>query len=154
MVKRLLSKKNKGDQFIEASICLLATIVVSVCIILCFSIWMTQYSTNDTLNLIQASYMKKMEITGCLTREDETALKKELNDAGIKNVSLTGTTTSQQTYGQKINLVITGEVDMSDGSISSFSHFADTVGFMQKKLKMDNLGKFRYYKNLLGTSKC
>lgn len=106
------------------------------------------------MNLIQTSYMKKMEIAGYLTNEDEVALKKELSDAGIKNVSLTGTTTSQKVYGQPIDLVITGDVNLSDASISSFSHFADTVEFLQKKLKLDNFGKFTYNKRISGTSKC
>jgi hypothetical protein len=154
VVKKILKYKSNGEQFIEASICILATTICSACIILCFSVWMTQYSTNDTLNLIQTSYMKKMEIAGCLTSEDEIALKKELTNAGIKNVSLTGTTTSQTVYGQPIDLVITGDVNLSDASISSFSHFADTVEFLQKKLKIENFGKFTYNKRISGTSKC
>ncbi|GEM_PF-2135431 len=154
VVKKILKYKLNGEQFIEASVCILATVICSACIILCFSVWMTQYSTNDTLNLIQTSYMKKMEIAGYLTNEDEVALKKELSDAGIKNVSLTGTTTSQKVYGQPIDLVITGDVNLSDASISSFSHFADTVEFLQKKLKIDNFGKFTYNKRISGTSKC
>lgn len=154
VVKKILNYKSKGDQFIEASVCILATVICSACIILCFSVWMTQYNTNDTLNLIQTSYMKKMEIEGYLTSEDEATLKKELSDAGIKNVSLSGTTTSQKLYGQPIELVITGDVNLSDASISSFSYFADTVELLQKKLKIDNFGKFTYNKRISGTSKC
>ena len=82
------------------------------------------------------------------------SIKKELTNAGIKNVSLTGTTTSQTVYGQPIDLVITGDVNLSDASISSFSHFADTVEFLQKKLKIENFGKFAYNKRISGTSKC
>ena len=63
-IKKFFKIKSEGDQFVEASICILATLICSVCIMLCFSVWMTQYSANDSLNLIQTSYIKKMETTG------------------------------------------------------------------------------------------
>ena len=66
VVKKILNYKSKGDQFIEASVCILATVICSACIILCFSVWMTQYNTNDTLNLIQTSYMKKWRLKDIL----------------------------------------------------------------------------------------
>lgn len=66
VVKKILKYKSNGEQFIEASICILVTIICSACIILCFSVWMTQYSTNDTLNLIQTSYIKKWRLQDVL----------------------------------------------------------------------------------------
>ena len=88
---------------------------------------MTQYSANDSLNLIQTSYIKKMETTGYLSNEDEVSLKKELDDAGIQNVSLNGTTFTKQAYGEPIELVITGEVNLSNSGVKNFKHFAGTV---------------------------
>ena len=110
---------------------------------------MTQYSANDSLNLIQTSYIKKMETTGYLSNEDEVSLKKELDDAGIQNVSLNGTTFTKQAYGEPIELVITGEVNLSNSGVKNFKHFAGTVEFLQKKLKIERFGKFTTIKRLL-----
>jgi hypothetical protein len=152
-MKKFFKIKSEGDQFVEASICILATLICSVCIMLCFSVWMTQYSTNDSLNLIQTSYVKKMETTGYLSNEDEVSLKKELADAGIQNVSLSGTTFTKQAYGEPIELVIEGEVNLSNSGVKNFKRFAGTVEFLQKKLKIERFGKFTYNKKVAGTSK-
>lgn len=52
-----------------------------------------------------------METEGYLTPEDREALVSELQAEGLYDISLSGTTVSQVSYGDRIYLSITGTYD-------------------------------------------
>lgn len=56
-------------------------------------------------------YLLIMETEGYLNSADQVTLIEELESHGLYNISLTGTTTSQVNYGDRIYLCITGTYD-------------------------------------------
>ena len=67
-------------------------------------------SINDKWSMRQAARetLLIMETEGYLKPEDEQALIHELEGYGLYNISLSGTTTSEVDYGERIYLKITG----------------------------------------------
>ncbi len=55
-------------------------------------------------------YILRMETCGYLTGEDETKLMYELEQLGVKEVNLAGSTVNQVGYGEEIRLQIKGRL--------------------------------------------
>lgn len=155
-LKRLLKKKSQGDQFVEASICLMVLMICFMALVMAYNVWMREYSIIDKVGLIQTSYMKRMEVTGYLSADDVVSLRNELTEAGMKadSVFINGSTNGEAPikYGQPIFLTIKGSVDLSDASCGSNS-IASTVKLIQNKFSLSGFGTFEYEKKVTGTSK-
>ena len=74
---------------------------------------------------IAREYLLLMESTGYLTVQDEQLLTTELKQLGIDNINLTGTTTQPADYGEKIYLVISGSVAVSDIELNNLFDMRD-----------------------------
>jgi hypothetical protein len=61
-----------------------------------------------------------METEGFLNSTLESSLRADLADAGMSNISLSGTTTSEVEYGNVIFLRITGDLDINSYSTTGF----------------------------------
>lgn len=64
---------------------------------------------NEVVGLAR-KYLLKMETTGCLGESDRRSLIRELEELGIEEIVLDGTTLSPTTYGQPVTLKIAGRL--------------------------------------------
>ena len=74
--------------------------------------FMEVFRTREQLNQIARAYMLEMETTGYLKSTGVDALRADLEQEGLKNVNLVGTTTSPAGYGERIELVIEGDLSV------------------------------------------
>ena len=74
--------------------------------------FMEVFRTREQLNQIARAYMLEMETIGCLQSADMDALRGDLEQEGLGNVNLMGTTTSPVGYGEQIELVIEGDLSV------------------------------------------
>ena len=74
--------------------------------------FMEVFRTREQLNQIARAYMLEMETMGYLKSTGVDALRADLEQEGLKNVNLVGTTTSPAGYGERIELVIEGDLSV------------------------------------------
>lgn len=95
-----------GD-FIAATLCMLAMTVLLNGYM--DSVRMIQQKTE--VAQIARKYILQMETTGLLREDARLQLCEELQEIGVNNISLEGTTTWRVTYGDDIVLQIRGELE-------------------------------------------
>ncbi len=104
-MSRLL-KKDKGNltHIFPAIITIILVAVVSVI----FTSWMANINRKEAIDLIARKYILRMETTGYLVPADEDRLVTELQEAGLSEISLFGSTREAVCYGKEITLCISG----------------------------------------------
>lgn len=119
-IKQIVFKKEDGFAQTTDFICGFA---ISIIVFMAF-FWMflsVEKTSSETTEQKQIAreYMLLMETEGYLNSTDEANLIDELENAGLSNISLEGTTLSEVNYGDRIYLVINGTYDQSAMDISS-----------------------------------
>lgn len=99
-------KKNRGT---------VVDVLSAGILILAMTILMTSYlgsmqliSRKSEVRQLARKYILRMETVGCLTDNDRTSLMQELQDLGVEDADLSGTTLSGVGYGNPVFLVIRG----------------------------------------------
>lgn len=64
----------------------------------------------STVSQLARKYILRMETVGFLTQQDEQILCRELTDAGVTEIDLSGSTASRVSYGEPITLCIEGKL--------------------------------------------
>lgn len=64
----------------------------------------------EAINMIMRKYIIRMETVGYLTEEEELNIKSELQDIGMENIDLLGSTTREVEYGETIYLYVKGNI--------------------------------------------
>lgn len=98
----------------------LLTIVALAVMLVFFTGWMANLSARDHVYQLSRRYILQMETEGFLSSTLESSLRADLADAGMSNISLSGTTTSEVEYGNVIFLKITGDLDINSYSTTGF----------------------------------
>lgn len=98
----------------------LLTIVALAVMLVFFTGWMANLSARDHVYQLSRRYILQMETEGYLDSTLESSLRADLADAGMSNISLSGTTTSEVEYGNVIFLKITGDLDINSYSTTGF----------------------------------
>ena len=98
----------------------LLTIVALAVMLVFFTGWMANLSARDHVYQLSRRYILQMETEGFLNSTLESSLRADLSDAGMSNISLSGTTTSEVEYGNVIFLRITGDLDINSYSTTGF----------------------------------
>ena len=151
-LKRIIIRKQEGSEFVEATFCMFATLIMLITLGLGYAVWQTQMNLNDKIDLIQTAYMKRMEATGYLTEADKTSLIHELEEVGFRNVDITGSTSTLQEYGKPVQIRINGLVDLAD--MDSFDVIAPVILYFRNTFGLNNFGTLDYVNHTFkGTSK-
>lgn len=111
-------KKDKGN--LVNLFTPILTIMALAVILIFFTGWMANISARDNVYQLSRRYILRMETQGCLDSALENSLRTDLAHAGMSNISLTGTTTSEVDYGNVIVLKITGDLDINSYSTTGF----------------------------------
>ena len=97
--------------------------IIAVAVMLVFYIgWMGNVNKNDEVRQIGREYILAMETEGRLTSSLESSMRADLSSKGLKNIDLSGTTTSDVGYWNEIFFSIKGYLE-----VDSFN----TTGFLQ-----------------------
>lgn len=118
---KMCRKKRAGNigEIMTSCFCILAMTVV----VLSYFDHMQLIQMKTDVNQIARKYILRMETVGHLTSQDRTELISELQELGVTDVSLEGTTISEVTYGMPITLQIQGklrgEYDFSEHRMST-----------------------------------
>ncbi len=101
-------RKNKGNiaSLMIAGICILAMTVVMLSYM--ESVSLIQQKTE--VSQLARKYILRMETVGYLTSDDATLLRQELAALGVTEISFSGTTLSEVSYGMPITLCIRGKL--------------------------------------------
>lgn len=91
----------------SAGLCILAMTVVMLAYM--DSVWLIHRKAE--VSQIARQYILRMETVGYLTEADRIALRQELDEAGVTEVELSGTTMTPVTYGDMITLEIRGKLE-------------------------------------------
>ena len=106
-----MRKKKKANGVIENMlVALIGIVMITAFLVIIFGAFS---GINDKWGMRQTAreYLLIMETEGYLTPADQASLIAELESEGLYNISLSGTTTSQVGYGDRIYLCITGTYD-------------------------------------------
>lgn len=121
-----MRQRDAGDLIGDLVPLLLAAIAVAV-LVVGFSSFSVTIDRKNHVEQIARKYILAMEVRGYLTAEDRAALLTDLEQAGVTDVDLEGTTVSMVSYGSMITLVIKGNL--------TGSRFGLTAGFESVEAK-------------------
>ncbi|MBO5461184.1 MAG: hypothetical protein J5983_05265, partial [Ruminococcus sp.] len=106
-----------------------------------FSGWMANISARDNVYQLSRRYILQMEAEGCLNSSLESRLRSDLATAGMSNVSLSGTTTSEVDYGNVIVLKITGDLKVNSYSTTGFLQLVRTDSTLPLDIELASTAK-------------
>ena len=109
---KLLEWKEDGDMAIGNMIVVIISIFTFIVLMLAYASWHAQLSERDNVELIVNSYVQAMEASGCLTEVQQEQLLKELEECGMTEIDLTGTTMIAAGYGEQVVLCVSGMLNM------------------------------------------
>lgn len=101
-------RRQKGTvaDIMVTGICILAMTMV----VMCYMENVSLIEQKTTVGQIARKYILRMETVGYLTTRDRTMLFQELDDVGVSETDLDGTTQHEVPYGAPITLQIRGKL--------------------------------------------
>ncbi len=109
-MQRFISKKKEASIIENTLVMLLEVIVVCAFLVVIFGAF-AGISDKWGMRQVAREYLLIMETEGYLTSTDEANMIAELESYGLYNISISGTTTREVEYGERIYLCITGTYD-------------------------------------------
>lgn len=116
--------------------------IIAVSIMLVFYIgWMANVAKKDEVRQIGREYILAMETEGRLSSSLESSMRAELAAKGLKNIDLSGTTTSDVGYGNEIFLCVKGDLEINTYSTSSGFQLLRNVGTIPVSITLESTAK-------------
>ena len=106
----LREKKEAGSVIENMLVALIGMVMTTAFLVIIFGAF-SSISDKWHMRQVAREYLLIMETEGYLTASDQVALKEELESCGLYNISLSGTTTSEVGYGERVYLKIRGTYD-------------------------------------------
>ena len=107
--KSLLQYEEGSSAFMSFLPLLVVTISVAL-IAIQYIGFIRELEYKEAINMIMRKYIIRMETVGYLTEEEELNIKSELQDIGMENIDLLGSTTDEVEYGETIYLYVKGNI--------------------------------------------
>ena len=114
---KFIKKKKEASVIENMLVLLLEMIIVCAMLVVIFGAF-AGISDKWGMRQVAREYLLIMETEGYLSSTDQANMIAELESYGLYNISLSGTTTSEVEYGDRIYLCIRG---MYDDNILSFA---------------------------------
>lgn len=117
----VLRQEGSIGDLLSVGLCILAMVAVMTAFMDCVAL----INKKTMVGQAARNYVLRMETCGYLTAEDEQALRKELLEQGVTEISLDGTTREEVDYGAEITLRITGKIegrDFEEKRVSTAKH--------------------------------
>ena len=106
----MIKKKRKGSVMENMIVMLLNMILLCAFLVIIFGAF-SGVSDKWQMRQVAREYSLIMETEGYLKPADQASLIRELQNCGLYDISLSGTTTREVNYGDKIYLRISGKYD-------------------------------------------
>lgn len=106
MVKNLKKQEGNVVELIATGLCILAMCAI----MMYFFEYMDVIGQKNEAVGLARKYILRMETVGCLVENDRQSLIRELEEIGIEEIALDGTTFRPVTYGQPVALMIKGKL--------------------------------------------
>lgn len=103
---------------------LLAMVAVAAISVMYLS-YMSDYDKREMADQLAREYILFMESSGCLTEEKSNELVQKLQNIGLTNINLAGTTVTKADYGVEIALIINARLVVKE---YVFESMFDTEG--------------------------
>ena len=107
---KIIKQKRDGSIMENMIVMLLELVVVCAFIVIIFGAF-SGISDKWGMRQVAREYILIMETEGYLNTSDQQSLRLELEGYGLHHISLSGTTTSEVDYGDRIYLSISGTYD-------------------------------------------
>ena len=106
MIKHLRRQEGNVVELMATGLCILAMCAI----MMYFFEYMDVIGQKNEAVGLARKYILRMETVGCLAESDRQSLIRELEEIGIEEIVLDGTTFSPVTYGQPVALMIKGKL--------------------------------------------
>ena len=127
---KLLKKKRKASVIENKLVMFINLVLVCAFLVIIFGAF-SGISDKWGMRQVAREYMLIMETEGYLKPADQAALKAELENYGLYNISFSGSTTSEVNYGDRIYLCISGTYDDNvlafAGAISKYTTHPSSI---------------------------
>lgn len=127
---KLLKKKRKASVIENTLVMFINLVLVCAFLVIIFGAF-SGISDKWGMRQVAREYMLIMETEGYLKPADQAALKAELENYGLYNISFLGSTTSEVNYGDRIYLCISGTYDDNvlafAGAISKYTTHPSSI---------------------------
>ena len=127
---KLLKKKRIASVIENTLVMFINLVLVCAFLVIIFGAF-SGISDKWGMRQVAREYMLIMETEGYLKPSDQAALKAELENYGLYNISFSGTTTSEVNYGDRIYLCISGTYDDNvlafAGAISKYTTHPSSI---------------------------
>ncbi|MEE1079184.1 MAG: hypothetical protein UIC64_09085 [Agathobacter sp.] len=127
---KLLKKKRKASVIENTLVMFINLVLVCAFLVIIFGAF-SGISDKWGMRQVAREYMLIMETEGYLKPADQAALKAELENYGLYNISFSGSTTSEVNYGDRIYLCISGTYDDNvlafAGAISKYTTHPSSI---------------------------
>ena len=126
----MFKKKEAGSVIENMLVTLIGIVMTTAFLVIIFGAF-SSISDKWHMRQVAREYLLIMETEGYLPASDQASLKAELAECGLYNISLSGTTTSEVGYGERVYLKIKGTYDNNilafAGGISKVASSPTTV---------------------------
>lgn len=120
MDKRKLFHKDDGSM-VDFIYVIVALLILSIICVLMIN-WYSDMDKKTKIEMLGREYILRMETEGYLTDGDKDNFIENLNEFGVSNVSLIGTTREAVKYGDKIILHMEGKIQVSSFRLANWLH--------------------------------
>ena len=109
-MKKFFVSEQEASAVVADMIPSIITIVIAAILLIFYSTWVYNFESREYINSIVREYVLRMETRGCLTKEDKDMLFAELQNKGMEQICLDGTTLTPVENGDIVTLKISGEI--------------------------------------------
>lgn len=135
-----LFKKEEGNMVENFGITGLLLIVCAILLIASINGNSTTHNKNQ-IDLIQRQYLLRMESQGCLTNSDKANLISDLENIGVKNITVDSSCSNKVKYGDYITLKFTADIPIKVLK-SEKLNLQNTVEYVNKTCSMTSTAKY------------
>lgn len=116
--------------------------IIAVAIMLVFYIgWMGNVARNDEVRQVGREYMLAMETEGQMSSSMESAMRSDLSAKGLKNINLSGTTTTDVGYGNEIFLCVKGDLEIDTYTTNGLFRLVRSTDTIPIEIKLASTAK-------------
>lgn len=142
-IKNVLLKKRSADAgYVSLAVSFILLVIFVVVLIFAYMYGILCMNTSDNIDLVMTTYCKRMESQGCLSQEEVEDMKEQLAEYGMVNVQVSGQGTdgTKIPYGEKVEIIVKGDLDYVKSS--KMSDIRGTLEFLRTFLNDSSVGRF------------
>lgn len=141
-IKKLLLRKQSGDSgYVTLAVSFIILVIFAVLLLFIYMYGILTMNTADNIDLVMTTYCKRMESQGYLSSSEVSEMEEQLAKYGMTNINTSGQGVRgpKVPYGEKVSLVVRGDIDYVESD--KMSNISGTISFLRDVLGDDDIGK-------------